>query len=172
MKNHNLAKFAVVAGAMLLAGTASAVNTLAVTANIASECAVSGNAPIAFGTLSTLSGAGPSTTNSVAAGSMDAVCTNGSGSPQFQYTSANALATSTFRMVGADTTTYIVYTLHQDATATLGPVTYDTPAAHPNFSANGAVQTLNLSGRILPADKNGKARQTYSDTITITVSFT
>jgi hypothetical protein len=38
--------------------------------------------------------------------------------------------------------------------------------------ANGNINTLNLSARILAANKAGKAIQSYNDTITVTTSFT
>lgn len=176
MKNVKFSKVAFVVAAALTAGAAcaaqtdSGTGTLNVTATIAPECAVGENAPIAFGTLSMLSGTGQNTSDSTGTGAIDAICTNGAPTPQFRYTSANSSGTD-FRLVGGDATTFIPYSLYQSGDSTAAPVTYNTDAAHPDFTATGASEVLNMSARILAADRNGKPMQTYSDTITITTSF-
>jgi spore coat protein U-like protein len=176
MNDVKFTKLAAVLGALVVAGSACAADsgtgTVGVSASIAPECAVAQNTAINFATLSMLDSvnAAPSNADSVQAGAVNAICTTGTPLPTFRYTSANGLANA-FRMVGIDTTTFIPYTLHQDGTASLGAVTYDTAAAHPDFVADGTTNVLPVSARVLAADKAGKAMQTYSDTITITTSF-
>jgi len=176
MKNTKLNKVAAALAATLAAGAAfaaqtdSGTGTLAVNATISAQCAVGQHTAIDFGTLAMLSGTGQNTSDSTGAGAIDAICTNGAPTPQFRYSSANTSGTD-FRLVGADATTYIGYSLYQSADSTTAPVTYNTDAAHPAFTATGASEVLDMSARILAADRNGKPMQTYSDTITITTSF-
>lgn len=172
MKNVRLSGVALSIVAALASGAASAGtnSTMAVSAAIAAECAVTQNLPIAFGNLTMLNGALQSTADSVRTGSFNAICTNGTGNPQFKYTSANGSG-GAFRLVGADTTTFITYTVHQDGTAAASAVGYDTAESYSGFTADGTSQTLSVSAKILAASKNGKKVQTYTDTITVTATF-
>lgn len=176
MKKAHLKTLAIALAAALATGaagaapTASGSGTLAVTATIANECAVGQNAELAFGTLSMLTGTAPSTTDSTGTGKIDAICTSGAPNPQFKYTSANTGGTD-FRLVGTDTTTYIVYTLYESSDSTANPVTAGSYMTHPGFTADGTTKTLDVSGRISAAERSGKAVQGYTDTITITTAF-
>jgi spore coat protein U-like protein len=173
MKNVKFSKVALALTVVLISGAACADDSgsgqLSVSATIAPECTVAQNVAINFSTLHLLDGAALSTADDVATGSINAICTNGTSSPMFRYSSAN----TAFKLVGqSDNTKEIIYALYQNTDATGTAVTYDQAVAHPDFSPNGAVNTLNLSARILAADKAGKAIQAYSDTITVTTSFT
>ena len=173
MKNVKFSKAALALTVLVISGAAcaddSGTGQLNVSATIAPECTVAQNVAINFSTLHLLDGAGQSTADEVAAGSVNAICTNGTPSPMFRYSSAN----SAFKLVGqSDNTKEIAYSLYQTNDATGTAVTYDQAVAHPDFVANGSVNTLNLSARIAYADKAGKSIQTYNDTITVTTSFT
>lgn len=126
------------------------------------------NTAIAFGNLATLIGA----TDSGQAGSINAVCTNGTPTPGFKYASARTTGTD-FRMQGAGSTAndFITYTLYQHADGATAQVTGGTAIAHPDFTATGATQTLVLSAKILATDKQLKLVQSYTDTITVTTVF-
>jgi spore coat protein U-like protein len=177
MKNMNTSKLALAIAAIAIAGAAGAADsntgTLAVSATVAAECAVAETAPLAFANLAMLNiaTATQNVADSIAAGTVNAICTNGTTLPKFKYASANVL-TGAFRLKGGTVATdFIAYTVHQDSTATLAAVAHSTLIAHPDFSADGTTKSLNLSAKIVPAEKNGKSVQAYTDTITITTSF-
>jgi spore coat protein U-like protein len=118
-----------------------------------------------------LTGLAASTTDSVAAGSMKAICTNGSGSPTFTFSSANGSGTD-FRLIGStDATVFIKYSLHPDTSGAASAFSHSVAAAYPGFSPDGTLKTLDLAGKILAAEKAGKKIQAYTDTITVTTSF-
>jgi hypothetical protein len=173
MKNVKFNKVAMAVAVVAMSGAAHATDSgsgqLNVSATIAPECTVAQNVAINFSNLNMLNGAAQSSSDDVATGSVNAICTSGTPSPQFRYTSAN----TAFQLKGGtDATQLIAYSLYQNDTATGTAVTYNTDVAHPDFTADGTVKVLNLSARILPTDKNGKTVQAYSDTITVTTSFT
>lgn len=173
MKNVKFNKMAVAIASVLVAGATYAADSgsgqLNVSANIAAECTVAQNVAVNFSNLHMLNGAAQSSSDDVASGSVNAICTNGTPSPQFRYTSAN----NGFQLKGGtDATQLISYSLYQNDTATGSAVSYNTDVAHPDFVADGTAKLLHLSARIIPADKNGKLVQAYSDTITVTTSFT
>jgi spore coat protein U-like protein len=176
MKHVKLNKFTMTVAALLVSGAAcadtSGTGTLGVSAVIAPECAVAQDVAIDFSTLSMLdsANAAPSAADSVHSGSMKAICTNGTPSPQFSYDSTNGSG-ATFRLVGLDATTFIPYSLFQGTDETGTAVVYNTPMSYAGFVANGATQVLPMAAKIAFADKQGKANQTYSDTINITTSF-
>lgn len=177
MQNLNMSKLVLVVAAMMAAGgacaadTASGTGTMAVSATVAAECAVGQSTAIAFGGLSMIVAGLPSTVDDVAAGTMSAICTNGTSSPKLKYTSLNVSA-GVFRLKGVtDATAFIPYTLYQDATAAGTAVVNNTPTVHSQFTATGAAQTLDLSAKILAANKSQVKVQAYSDTITVTTSF-
>lgn len=142
-----------------------------VTAAINPECAVTQNSAIAIGKLDMLSGGLQSTGENVGTGSFNAICTNGTPNPQFKYTSGNG-AGNAFHLAGVDDASQLIaYSLHQDTTGAGTAVAYDTPVSNAGFSADGVSHVLDVAAKILPADKNGKKVQAYTDTITITASF-
>lgn len=172
MKNVKYGKLAIVL-AVMASGAASATDsgsgTLGVSAAITPECNVVQNTAIDFHNLSMLTGVAPTSTDSTGVGSIDAICTNGTGAPTFRYTSANGA----FQLKGGTTPTEVIaYALYQTADASGTAVTYGTDVTHPDFTADGTAKTLSLSARIVPGDKNGKSVQAYSDTITVTTAFT
>jgi spore coat protein U-like protein len=171
LKFSGIALSMIAAFAVLASGAASA-GTLDVSATIAPECAVAQTLAINFGNLTMLNGATAqqSAATNVRTGTIDAICTNGTPNPTFKYESANFTGTD-FRLVGADATEHIIYSVHQDADGSTGAVSYDTAAAYPGFVADGTTKSLNITAKILPANKNGKLVQAYSDVITITTSF-
>jgi spore coat protein U-like protein len=159
--------------AMFVAGAAMAdTATINVTASIEETCSVGNGGTIALGTLSMIDDDGAQTTDdSVTSSTFSAICTNGTAAPKFAYSSGNEDG-GNFRLIGAtDDDVFITYTLHQDSTATEGAVTHAAENDHPDFTANGVSQDLPLSVKVAPSAKAGKLAQSYSDTITITVSF-
>lgn len=167
-----MTKLMIALGTMTLAGAAMAAGesaTMGVAASIASQCSVGNVVPLRFGEIEML-GTGTRTSSdseSTGGGTFDAICTNGTQAPKFKFTSANTWYND-YRLVGADGTTHITYTL---ATSGNTAIVYGTAAAFSGFEANGSVVSLRIKGAIAAADKQGKAVQEYSDTITITASF-
>ncbi|MDB5953659.1 spore coat protein U domain-containing protein [Ramlibacter sp.] len=168
-----ISKFAIAfAAAMLSVGafaTDSGSGTMGVTASIGDECSVGNAAVLGFGQLSMLANGSPSTaaSASTSGGTFDAVCTSGTTTPKLKFSSANSSGTD-FRLVGAVTTTYIVYTL---AEAGGNAIAYNTVASFTGFSADGTTKSLAIVGAIASSEKTGKAKQAYSDTITITSTY-
>lgn len=166
-------KFAIACSAALLSmgafATDSGSGTMGVTASIAQECSIGNTATLAFSQLSMLSNGSAATTASASGsgGTFDAVCTSGTTTPKLKFTSANT-GTSDFRLVGADGTTYIAYTLAESGGTAIA---YDTPATFTGFSADGTTKSLTVTGSIAASEKTGKAAQAYSDTITITSTY-
>jgi spore coat protein U-like protein len=171
MKQVKFNRLAVALAAVMFSGAAWADGTVGVSATIAPECAVTQDAEIAFAQLSMLSGVAASTADSIGNGGMKAICTNGTTSPKFAFTSANSSG-SDFRLVGTtDASVFITYSLHSGTGASGSAISYNTATAYPGFTPDGSLQTLPLSGKILATDKQGKKVQAYSDTITVTASF-
>jgi spore coat protein U-like protein len=163
-----------VAAALLSAGafaaeTTSGSATMGVTASIADECSVGSTVPLDFGQLSMLSGGAQSNSasDSTGGGTFDAICTNGTTTPKLKFASQNTNGTD-FRLKGADGSTYIIYTLAESGGT---GITYNTPAAFAGFSATGETKSLAITGSIVASEKAGKAKQAYSDTITITSTY-
>ena len=176
--NANMNKLALAIGALAMAGGAWAANdtsTMAVSATVAAECAVGNGGSINLGTLEMLNlGAAAQTTADTAAfATFPAICTNGTTLPKFAYASGNTTGTD-FRLKGAGGTVndYIPYTPYPTLDVTGTAIVGAVAVAHPGFTADGTAKTLALSARILAADKAEKLVQTYSDTITITASWT
>jgi spore coat protein U-like protein len=149
--------------------TDSGSGTMSVTASIVDECSVGNIATLAFGQLSMLSNGAPSAaaSASVSGGTFDAICTAGTTTPKLKFSSANTSG-SDFRLVGADGTTYMVYTLAESGGTAIA---YGTPASFTGFSADGSTKSLAIVGSIAASEKSGKAKQAYSDTITITSTY-
>jgi spore coat protein U-like protein len=144
-------------------------NTIAVSASIAEACVVSGASTMPFGPLSMLDTVGPTSAASVQGATFDATCTNGTAAPRFTYVSANTSG-SDYRMLGG-TSDFLVYTLYPSADASGTAIVANTATAHPAFAADGTKQTLDVSGKVAAAAKAAKPVQSYSDVITVTVSF-
>jgi spore coat protein U-like protein len=176
MKSLKMRKFALAIGAIIMAGGVSAADSgtgaaMVASATIVDECSVGNVAALAFGNLAMLNAGAQSTlpSASTGGGTFDAICTNNSANtPKLRFTSGNALATSTFRMVGADASTYIVYTLKE---SNENNIAYGTDAAFAGFAADGLVKSLVIKGSIAADEKVAKKVQGYSDTITIQASY-
>lgn len=167
---NKMTKLIITLGAMTVAGAALAQSaTMGASAGIASECAVGNIVNLQFGDIQMLSTGAPSSSasESTGGGTFDAICTNGTPQPKFRFTSANTWFND-YRLIGTDGTTYINYTL---ATSGNTAIAYGTPTEFAGFVANGSAASLRIKGSIAAADKQGKAVQQYSDTITITASF-
>jgi spore coat protein U-like protein len=166
-------KMAVAVAAVLLSAGAFATDsgsaTMGVTASITDECSVGNTVTLDFGQLSMLSNGAQSSSASASAsgGTFDAICTNGTTTPKLKFASANTSGTD-FRLVGADGTTYIVYTLAESGGTAIA---YDTAATFTNFTADGTTKSLAIAGSVAASEKAGKAKQAYSDTITITSTY-
>lgn len=172
--NTTINKLALAISALVLTGGAIAADSagsMGASATIAAECSVNtaGSIAITGPDMKMLTGGATSTENAVSTATFQAICTNGTTLPKLAY--SQTVGTS-FALVGATTATdTLAYTLHQDATATLAAVTFNTAIAHPGFTANGISQPLALSIKIAPVAKNGKLVQQYNGTITVTSSF-
>lgn len=160
--------------AAVLCGAAGATDsgsaTMDVTAAITDECSVGQTVALAFGNLSVLSNGSQSSTasESTGGGTFKAICTNGTSLPKLKFTSANAGATTSFRLVGADGLTHIVYTLAESGGTAIA---YNTAAAFTGFEADGTEDSLAIKGSIAASEKNAKLKQAYTDTITITSTY-
>jgi len=168
-------KFALTIAAIAMAGSALAVNddaTFGVSATVASECVVGNTTNMAFGNLAMLDSdiGGLSTAKNNATATFDAACTNGTGAPTLQFASANGGGTA-FSLKNAGTD-MIAYTLYEGADDTGTLIAHNAAAAFTGFSADGAVQSLSVTGQVLDTAKNGKPKGAYADTVTITVGFT
>jgi spore coat protein U-like protein len=166
-------KFAVAAAAALLSAGAFATDSgsarMDVSASIADECSVGNVVTLAFGQLSMLSNGAQSSTasTSTAGGTFDAICTNGTATPKLKFESKNTSG-SDFRLQGADLSTYIVYSLAESGGTAIG---YNTAASFTGFDADGTTKSLAIVGSIAATDKAGKAKQAYTDQITITSTY-
>jgi spore coat protein U-like protein len=165
-------KFAVaIAVALLSAGafaTDSGSATMGVTASITDQCSVGNTVALDFGPLSMLSNGAQSgnASASTSGGTFDAICTNGTTTPKLKFASANSSGTD-FRLVGDDGT-HIVYTLAESGGTAIA---YNTAAAFSGFDADGTTKSLAITGSIAASEKAGKAKQAYTDTITITSTY-
>lgn len=165
-----MTKLMIVLGGVTVAGAAMAQSaTMGASASIASECSVGNMVSLGFGDIQMLTEGAPSSTasESTGGGTFDAICTNGTPAPKFRFTSANTWFND-YRLVGADGTTFVNYTI---ATSGNTAITYGTPTTFDGFVANGSAVSLRIKGSIAAADKQGKLVQQYSDTITVTASF-
>jgi spore coat protein U-like protein len=163
---------AAIAATLVSAGafaTDSGNATMGVTASIADECSVGNTVTLDFGQLSMLSNGSQSSTASASTsgGTFDAICTNGTTTPKLKFESANTSGTD-FRLKGADGSTFIAYTLAESGGTAIA---YSTAATFTGFSADGTTKSLAITGSIAAADKAAKAKQAYSDTITITSTY-
>lgn len=170
----NFNKLAVAFAAALISAAASAATsggaTMGVTASIAEECSIGNTVTLAFGQLSMFVNGANSTapSASIGGGTFDAICTAGTTTPKLTFTSANT-SESDFRLKGADGT-YIVYTLAVSG----GPaIVYSQPTAFDGFTdiADGNSKSLAITGSIAATERNGKPKQAYTDTITITSTY-
>jgi hypothetical protein len=179
MHNNNKIKVALAFSALFAYGatqgaqTDSNTGSLSVSATISPECAVAQNVALSIPKLTmlnTTTAAQDTTTDDKAAGSLHAICTNGTQTPQFRFDSANASG-GNFRLKGADGTTYIVYTLWEGTTSSGTAIAPATDAAYTGFSADGTQKTLDISMKVAASDRAGAGIQAYSDTITVTTSY-
>lgn len=154
---------------------AADTSTMGASATVAAECAVGNGSGIAFSNLVMLDlgTAAQTAVDSTAGATFPAICTNGTTAPTFAYASANTTGTN-FRLKGTGITAndYIAYTPYPTSGGTGTAIVGAVAAAHPGFTANGVSQSLDLSAKILAADKATKLVQAYSDTITITAGWT
>lgn len=173
--NNKLNKLVLAIGAVVMSGgvmaAASGSSSMNTTASVLAECSVGNVTALAFGDLVMLDKGGASNTASASSGggTFDAACTTGTSTPKLKFTSANTGTAANFRFVGADATSFIVYTLAESGNAA---ITAGADAAFTGFTADGVAKNLTIKGSIASGEKSGKKAQAYSDTITITSSFT
>jgi hypothetical protein len=179
MRNNNKIKLALAFTSLLAYGathgaqTDSNTGSLSVSTTISPECAVAENVALSITKLTmlnTTTAAQDTTTDDKAAGSLHAICTNNTPTPQLRFDSAN-VSGSDFRLKGADGTTYIIYTLWEGTTSSGTQITPATNAAFTGFAADGTQKTLDLSMKVAATDRAGAGIQAYSDTITVTTSY-
>lgn len=175
MSTTKLTKLALAVGSMAIAAGAMATDSgsgsINVTASIAPECAVGNTTAMLFGSMTMLSATGARTTSSRTSigGTFDTICTNGTSTPKLRFTSPNAAGNS-FRLVGADGSTYIRYTLEESGRG--NAISPGNDATFTGLAADGSTKSLQIIGTITADAKHGKSVQTYSDTIYITSSYT
>lgn len=115
------------------------------------------------------------TADTVNTGTFKATCTNGTAGALFAYTSGKlglpAATTFTMTTGGATALETIKYALYPSNDATGTALVEAAATAYPGFLADGIQKTLNLSVKILADDKVAKKIGTYTDTVTIDVTF-
>lgn len=170
MKNMKMRKFLLAVSALATAGGATAVNTFDATASVTGQCVVSTTQGMVFGALTMLDAATGrlSTEKNNATATFDATCTNGGSAPNLKFTSANG-GGAAFGMASA--TDVIAYTLFEGVTDSGTSIAHAVDALFTGFVADGTVKSLSVTGKVLPADKDGKPIANYSDTVTITATF-
>lgn len=174
MKTTKLGKLALAMGSLMLVGGAMAADSgtgsVVASAQINPECAVGNATALDFSALTMLTAAGAqvSASSTSSGGTFDAICTNGTNSPKLRFTSANS-AGSDFRLLGADATTFISYTLAESGGTA---ISHGSDAAFTGLAADGTTKSLRVVGTVTAAAKSAKLIQLYADTITITSSYT
>jgi spore coat protein U-like protein len=144
-----------------MADTAS--STLGVSATVTENCTVS-TAPVAFGSVNTLSGG-----NVDATGGVTVTCTN--GTPWAAAASAgtgSGASMATRKMVsGANTLNYTLYT-NAARTSVWGDGTASTATVA--NTGTGSSQTFTVYGRVMSGQASVSAGS-YSDTVSVTISY-
>jgi spore coat protein U-like protein len=175
MNTTKITQLALAIGAMAIASAAMAADsgsgTIAVSASIAPECAVGNTTAMEFGDMTMLTAGGAQTTANRRSigGTFDVICTNGTSAPKLRFTSPNADGTH-FRLLGADGSTYIIYSLAESGGGVAVTPGNDAPFA--GLVADGTTKSLQVVGTVASIDKHTKRVQNYSDTITVTSSYT
>lgn len=145
------------------AAAETASSSLGVTATVTENCTVS-TAPVAFGSVNTLSGG-----NVDATGGVTVTCTN--GTPWVASASAGTgtgASLTTRRMAsGANLLNYSLYT-DSARTSVWGDGTATT--ANVSNTGSGSAQTFTVYGRVLSGQASAPAGS-YSDTVSVTISY-
>jgi len=135
---------------------------------IQAECVIRSTATLNFGTLGVLGGAG-GTTNNDATTTVAVQCTN--TTPYdigLDAGTTSGGSTTTRRLVGSGSSATVQYKLYTDPTHATNwgnAVGVDTASK----TGNGASQSYTIYGRIPP--QTTPAPDTYSDTVTVTVTY-
>lgn len=155
------AALAATTAAPALAGTAT--NNMPVSVNVLNSCTVSAT-PMAFGSPTAIGGVDIDTTSTVSL-----VCTNGANYDVALDRGLNASGTQRRMSNGAATPVFVNYGVFKDAARTTdwGAGVGATQAG--NAGASGLV-SLTAYGRI-PASAASVGAGTYTDTVTVTVTF-
>ena len=165
------------ASALMLAGTqfaAAATDgtpaSFDVTASVQAQCAVGITQTLALGNLTMIdtTNVAQAATDDTQTATFDAICTNGTASPVFKFDSANNAA-GVFNM--ASGANLVKYSLYQGASTSATQIASGTASAYDGFNADGTVNHLSITGKVAAADKQAAPVGSYSDTVTITVSF-
>jgi len=143
-----------------VAGASTATGNLAVSLTIASTCTVTGGA-IAFGSTGLLTSALSGT------GSFGVTCTNTTPYTVGLNQGANGGSVTTRQMKGATSAALVNYALYSNSSNTTN--WGNTTGAWVSGVGTGAVQTLSVYGVV--AVQTTPAPDTYSDTVTITVTY-
>jgi spore coat protein U-like protein len=152
-----------------LAATES--GTLTVNATVTDACSV-GDATLAFGDINTVAigsnGQLGSTADVETSTSVDVVCTNGTTGTVTVGDGANA---DTSRRLFDGTSEYITYHLYSDSNRT-SEITVDggTATAY-TVTGDGTNQTIDIYGSILADDLTNQGLGTYTDTVTLTITY-
>lgn len=175
MNNMKMSKLVLAIGAMMAASGPMAAtdnSSMGVAATVEAACSVGNGGTMDLGALVMLSADGTQTgTTSAATATFPAICTTGTAAPTFTYDSAN-VSSGAFRLIGSTTATeFITYTLYPSNDGTGTVIASGTPVAYTGFTIDGTSKNLALSARIAPGAKSGQSVQAYTDTITITVTF-
>jgi spore coat protein U-like protein len=161
------------ASGMAMAGTDTA--TFYVGASVDAACVVGSTGDMNFGSLALLdatAGKVVTTGNNDATATFYQACTNGTPSATLAFAGN---AGSGFAIAGTGgAPDSIAYTLFSDSGRSTGAITNATPASASGFSgfaADGLNHQITVYGRIALASMVSKKVDTYSDTVTVTVSY-
>jgi spore coat protein U-like protein len=153
---------------------AADTTTFGVSASVEEACVVGTTGDMSFGSLALLdatSGKVVTSGNNDATATFYQACTTGTTGVEFAF---DGTALTGFAMEGAgDTPDTIAYTLFADSSRADGltKATAKASSAFSGFAADGADHQLTVYGRIDLASMVAKKVDSYSDTVTVTVSY-
>ena len=163
-----LSKLAIFLGALMMTGAAqSNSQTFNVTANVAQGCLIAVKTHMAFGPLNVISD-----TPAEKTATFEVTCTNGSGNVWLTFASAHGntpAPASTFKMIHGDGTATLTYQLYKANNSTM--IAIDTPTPFGELVADGTVKLLTIYGRIPAEAKKGALAGAYTDTVTMTATY-
>lgn len=171
----NLKKLGAVAAAIVLstgAMAATETGTLTVNASVSGACAV-GDATMSFAVAPAVNADGTGTQSSAnvdTSTTVAVICTNGQSGAVSAGNGSNYDATNTTRRLsdGQATPTYVAYGLYTDSGRTTAFNATNTIAV----TGTGSSESKTIYGRIAAADATAAPKGSYSDSVTLTITYT
>lgn len=164
------------AGGLLASGAALAATetgTLTVQATVQGACSI-GDKTLSFGNISSVNvGTGGTLGSSVdvdANAVVDVICTTGTTGTVTLDDGANK--GTTYRRMKHGTADYIEYHLYNEATRTTEIAADNGATTAYTIVGDGANDTFTVYGRILAAAINNQPLGTYTDSVTMTITYT